>query len=89
MNVEVRTETPTPPQRVILDLSVEEFAMLECLRRAHLSGISLLRESLADGFAKARAGLTVENRQLLMECSGLGGRSSEVSYVFACAVSHE
>jgi len=57
MNVEITGVAPvTPPeQRVVLDLSVEEFAMLEHLRYNHLAGDTSLRGGIDEGFGEATA----------------------------------
>jgi hypothetical protein len=73
LNVEIvpAPQVPVlPEQRVILDLSVEEFAMLEHLRFKYLAGDSSLRTNLDDGFAIARAGLAQGWHKKVAEARG-------------------
>ena len=65
MNVQVKSYTPAPPppQRVLLDLSVEEFALIFRLYYKHFSGKGRIRDQFADGLYAAADQLNESNRQ--------------------------
>lgn len=86
MNGFVTTVPPTPvepEQTVTLELSIEEFAMLENLRHTSLRGHSDLRVRIDTVFAAVTRDLEMENRVRIADARGIvPGESSLVQRIF-------
>lgn len=88
MNVSVLKNQPqTPPETVVLELSVEEFAMLESLRYSYLAGHTALRADIDSGFDIAYHALSPGNRFLIQLAREAGSRHGEARIVNSKAVS--
>jgi hypothetical protein len=84
-------EERVPEQRIVLELSVEEFAMLNSLRYTGLSGSNELRKSLEVGFTNATNRLHPHWGRLVRQALGCDGVSSsyKVSKIFRDARQQE
>lgn len=80
---------PPPPERVILDLSVAEFAVLYLLMYRHLGGSNPLRRRIDDGMCLARRKLNDENKAKVSKCCESTGRHEYAAAAVAAVFGHK